>query len=234
MFNRKEQQKILTYAKKLKLINELGGKCGNCQSNSFFTLTFHHLNPNEKEFHYGRKREIRFSKLKSEMSKCELLCQNCHRELHFNEKNDGERRKDKLIFLEYGGSKCANCGYDKCPAALTFHHKNPKQKEFWIGGLSERINSIDELADRIKNEIDKCDILCANCHVMEHSDVDFFNNNINKIYDKIDNYKEPQSKIDREIVKELYLSGKKQVEIAKHFNASKSTISDIIKSLKLK
>jgi DNA invertase Pin-like site-specific DNA recombinase len=69
---------------------------------------------------------------------------------------------------------------------------------------------------------------------MEHSDIEFFNKNIDKINAKIDNYKEPQSKINRELVKELYLSGKKQIEIARHFNASKSTISDIIKSLKLK
>ena len=234
MYDRKTSKKILRYSKKLRLIRELGGCCKKCKEDSFFKLTFHHTNPSEKDFEYGDNKKMRFSKLKSEIDKCELLCQNCHREFYFYEKNGDERRSDKVIYLEYAGCKCIRCGYNKCPGVLSFHHRDPNLKEFWMGSLSERINSIDELADRIKNEIDKCDILCANCHVMEHSDVDFFNNNINKIYDKINNYKEPQSKIDREIVRELYLSGKKQVEIAKHFNASKSTISDIIKSLKLK
>ena len=50
----------------------------------------------------------------------------------------------------------------------------------------------------------------------------------------MNNYREPQSKIDREVIKQLYLSGKKQVEIAKYFNTSKSTISEIVKSLDLK
>ena len=32
--------------------------------------------------------------------------------------------------LEYKGSKCEICGYNKCPEALDFHHKNPKEKDF--------------------------------------------------------------------------------------------------------
>ena len=58
--------------------------------------------------------------------------------------------------------------------------------------------------------------------------------NFNEICEKMNNYREPQSKIDREVIKQLYLSGKKQVEIAKYFNTSKSTISEIVKSLDLK
>lgn len=234
MHDRKKSEKILRYSKKLRLINDLGGKCKKCKENSFFKLTFHHIDSNEKDFEYSDNKKMRFSKLKNEIEKCELLCQNCHREFHFYEKNGDKRRNDKIIYLEYAGSKCVKCGYNKCPGVLSFHHRDPNLKEFWMGSLSERINSIQELDDRIKNEIDKCDILCANCHSMEHSDIDFFNNNIDRINDKIYSYREPQSKINRENVKELYLSGKKQVEIAKHFNTSKSTISEIIKSLNLK
>jgi hypothetical protein len=87
--------------------------------------------------------------------------------LHFNEGKKEDRRVDKLIYLEYGGCKCIKCGYNKCPASLSFHHKNPTEKDFWIGKLSERIKTIADLDEGIKKEIDKCDILCANCHVME-------------------------------------------------------------------
>jgi len=41
----------------------------------------------------------------------------------------------------------------------------------------------------------------------------------------------PQSKISREIVYKMYTDGIKQIEIAKYFNASKGTISNIIKKM---
>jgi uncharacterized protein YerC len=224
-----EKQKIRKYAKKLKCINYLGGSCIKCGESSFFKLAFHHKNPNEKEFNFGNKINIRWSKLKDELDKCDLLCQNCHRELHYSLDNLDNRRGDKRIYLEYTGSQCVKCGYNECPAALTFHHRNPEEKEFWIGGLSERINSVYELDERIKNELDKCDLLCANCHSFEHSDYNFFEKNKNIIEIKSDNIKEIQSKIDRKEVYRMLDSGIKQSEIAKYFNASNGTISDIKK-----
>lgn len=59
-----------------------------------------------------------------------------------------------------------------------------------IGNLSERMTSIEDLKNKIKEELDKCDILCSNCHSEEHFDRDFFNNNIEKIFDKVKAYKE--------------------------------------------
>lgn len=160
---------------------------------------------------------------------CDLLCQNCHRELHYSLDNLDNRRGDKRIYLEYAGGECVKCGYNGCPAALTFHHRNPEEKEFWIGGLSERINSVYELDERIKNELYKCDLLCANCHSFEHSDYNFFEKNKNIIEIKSDSIKEIQGKIDRKEVYKMLDSGMKQSEIAKYFNASNGTISDIKK-----
>lgn len=64
--------------------------------------------------------------------------------------------------VEYLGGKCIKCGYDKCIAALEFDHRNPKEKEFHFSGkhcLSW---------ERLKKELDKCDLLCANCHRERH------------------------------------------------------------------
>lgn len=60
--------------------------------------------------------------------------------------------------VEYKGGKCSLCGYDKSYAALQFHHRNPKEKSFSISNPKTRS------WEKIKIELDKCDILCSNCH----------------------------------------------------------------------
>ena len=71
-------------------------------------------------------------------------------------KNSRIRLKERLV--EYKGGKCEICGYDKCITALEFHHLNPEEKEFGIGN-----NDILSF-ERNKQEVDKCILVCANCH----------------------------------------------------------------------
>ena len=59
--------------------------------------------------------------------------------------------------------KCVRCG-ETHPATLTFHHKSDSEKSFEIGnalGLGVSLR-------RILSEIEKCEVLCANCHAKEH------------------------------------------------------------------
>lgn len=70
--------------------------------------------------------------------------------------------------LEYKNTKaCLNCGYNKNPAALDFHHLESEQKEFEIT-RSKTYGSV-ELHLTIKQELDKCIVLCANCHRELHN-----------------------------------------------------------------
>ncbi len=75
--------------------------------------------------------------------------------------NAVQKRRDKLkkILIEYKGGKCEICNYDKCISALEFHHINSKEKEFGIGekGYTRSL-------DKNKQEVDKCILVCANCH----------------------------------------------------------------------
>jgi len=71
------------------------------------------------------------------------------------------RQKTKIKLVEYKGGKCANCGYDKCIEALDFHHVNPLEKDFTIGGKSWAFETL-------RKEADKCILLCRNCHIEEH------------------------------------------------------------------
>jgi len=68
----------------------------------------------------------------------------------------------KNKYLKMHGSRCACCGYDKNIAALEFHHVNGKTK-----GISFMI-SRHESDELLKAEIDKCVLLCANCHAEHH------------------------------------------------------------------
>lgn len=63
--------------------------------------------------------------------------------------------------IEYKGGKCNTCGYNKCTGALEFHH--PRKKNF---GISEG-NTRSWV--RMKPELDKCLLVCANCHREIHS-----------------------------------------------------------------
>ena len=72
------------------------------------------------------------------------------------------RFEKKKKAVEYLGGKCIKCGYNTCIAALTFHHRNPEEKEFEIGGN----HCISD--ERIKKELDKCDLICQNCHSQLH------------------------------------------------------------------
>ncbi len=75
------------------------------------------------------------------------------------------RRKLRRAIVAYGGGKCVKCGYSKCVEALEFHHRDPSTKDMAIA----RIPSLNAKA---MAELDKCDLLCANCHREIHAEID--------------------------------------------------------------
>lgn len=68
----------------------------------------------------------------------------------------------KVDAVEYKGGKCQLCGYNKYYGALEFHHNNPLEKDHEWTKL--RLQSWD----KIVAELDKCTLLCANCHRETH------------------------------------------------------------------
>lgn len=61
------------------------------------------------------------------------------------------------------GGKCVRCGWAGDQAAFQFHHTGSEGKDFTIG------NAANKSWDSIKIEMKKCILLCANCHMIEHS-----------------------------------------------------------------
>jgi hypothetical protein len=64
------------------------------------------------------------------------------------------------------GARCEICGYDRCMEALEFHHLNESDKDF---GLSEK--GYARSWKRVEKELEKCVLLCANCHREIHAEV---------------------------------------------------------------
>lgn len=69
------------------------------------------------------------------------------------------RQKIKLLSVQYKGGKCQVCGYDKYVGALDLHHIDSTQKSFNIGH-----KGYTKSWERTKQELDKCVLVCANCH----------------------------------------------------------------------
>jgi len=67
--------------------------------------------------------------------------------------------RNRNILKELKSNGCAICGYNENTLALQFHHTNPKDKGFEL-----TLNAINYTDERIIKEINKCIILCCNCH----------------------------------------------------------------------
>lgn len=226
-----QKTKIRDFSKKLKVISLLGGKCKNCNNSNIFHLVCHHKFGKDKNI--ASLLRLSWSKIIEEVKKCELLCANCHMEYHYNErtqyiKNDS-RRKNKILYLEYRGAECIICGYNKCEASLSFHHRDPNNKKFNIGSTSGNVNSLSDIKSHIINELDKCDVICRNCHMEHHKDVEFYHKHKDEILFKVDNLRKISTKIDRSEVFHLYKNGFSNKEISEKLNCASNTISEITK-----
>jgi 5-methylcytosine-specific restriction endonuclease McrA len=88
------------------------------------------------------------------------------RAVYMREAVKKRRKKLREMAREYKGGKCQICGYKKCSRALSFHHLDPHKKDFTISakGLTRSWTKLQE-------EIDKCILLCVNCHMEVHEGI---------------------------------------------------------------
>lgn len=86
---------------------------------------------------------------------CSLKCKN-------KSAVSNRRKKLKEMSVEYLGGSCKRCGYNKCLAALDFHHLS--NKSFGIG-----TKGYTRAWAKVKEELNKCILLCRNCHNELHT-----------------------------------------------------------------
>lgn len=74
------------------------------------------------------------------------------------------RKKIREMAIEYLGGRCSRCGYDRCMEALEIHHLESSHKDF---GISDK--GYTRSWNRVQEELEKCELLCANCHREVHA-----------------------------------------------------------------
>ena len=82
-----------------------------------------------------------------------------------NLKYRGKQSIRRKALIDLAGGCCVVCGYDRNWAVLQFHHRDHRTKLFPIS--ARRIAGISTA--RLVKEINKCDLLCANCHGEIHN-----------------------------------------------------------------
>ena len=76
------------------------------------------------------------------------------------------RYKIREMAVAYKGGRCQLCGYTRCIAALEFHHPDPSKKDFGIS-----LNGLTRAWTKVKAEVEKCALVCANCHREIHAGI---------------------------------------------------------------
>ncbi len=125
-----------------------------------------------KEYSLRTQRAERHGILEDGGQRCVLRCRR-HGSVEFALRSTGgyrctkcraeavsrRRRRMKRLLVAEAGGRCSLCGYDRCVAALEFHHVVPAEKRF---ALSQR--GLARSMDKARAEAAKCVLLCANCH----------------------------------------------------------------------
>lgn len=119
-----------------------------------------------KYYQENKERAKQQIKSRYELKKDELLAyQKEYRTLNkdrIRERDFNKKKKVQEEAIEYLGGKCTHCQQSFPSIVYDFHHVNPSEKDFI---LSEHWG---DSRDKIWNELDKCILLCANCHRIEH------------------------------------------------------------------
>lgn len=146
------------------------------------------------------------------------------------------QRKLKQQSIDYKGGKCLCCGYNRYQGALEFHHLDPEEKEFTLSSVKHTC------FDKIKTELDKCILLCSNCHKEIHAGLIFYNKE-NKTLEQIKNieYKpwKPNTNYLTSSINikeiEIKLKNKERItDIAKSLNISKEYLTALLNTNNIK
>lgn len=167
------KEKVRSYKKKFKdnqkltlrqFVHEIKKKspcpCGELEP---CCLEFHHLDDKDAWIARMVSNAVSTKRLEEEISKCKIVCSNCHRKIHCNKPPQNRMLKFKLAYKTKCERGCHFCS-EKYYACLDFHH------------IQNKINTIGNMTKQkrytvedVQKEIEKCIVVCSNCHRKLHN-----------------------------------------------------------------
>lgn len=227
MISEKDNRFAERWAKKLALWQTIGGRCVSCGNSDVRVAAFHHVS-GDKEIAVSRLKDFKWSVMLQEAKKCVCYCVNCHFEYH-TEKDSKEQIKKQKVFDWFNKIGCERCGYrGKNTGSLHFHHI--KNKNFYISrGVHLGFSMID-----LEKEIANCELICANCHCLEHIDTPRFSKLFSLIESKAKEVPNRiiKEKTDSAKVRKLFKKYSRK-EISAKLNISEATICQILNANKI-
>lgn len=220
-----DQDYALKWAKKIRAVRMLGGRCQRCGESDVFVLDFHHPGDKENAVRELLSKQRRWKEVEREVSRCELMCSNCHMEHH----HPGNGRSSELkasVLVMLGKPSCSVCGQPRSnPSSLDFHHSG-SDKEFHVSDVFARKRSVGLKA--LLDEIAKCKIVCRNCHARMRVDVGRFRRLGDIIERKVESHREEQ-KPDVSKIVGMARQGLRVTDISRALGYAKSKVRTILK-----
>ncbi len=147
--------------------------CADCGESDPVLLEFDHLGPKRGDLSVLRRNGFSTEVLREEFRQCEAVCVNCHRRRTARRDGSwrlkpksldtdgillrGERRNMQCVRDLLMSARCIDCGLADL-LALEFDHTSDKDAN--VPAIARRGCSLA----RLKREIERCQIRCANCH----------------------------------------------------------------------
>lgn len=122
---------------------------------------FCELTPEEKKVYFRGKSLARYYANKEGSAEKARSWRESNKEYIRNKQRETKQRR-KLQAIEYKGGRCEHCGNKYHPAVFEFHHKDPDIK------IKDPSKMLTHSWKALEKELDKCLLLCANCHRLEH------------------------------------------------------------------
>jgi len=137
-------------------INKIkSGPCIDCGKQfSPHVMDFDHREPSSKEYNisYLVNKDLPWSKVLREISKCDIVCACCHRKR--TQKVDSSDWRSRFV-AALKNVPCTDCGGTFHYCQMDFDHVRGEK----LGGVS-RMNTREVILE----EVAKCEVVCANCH----------------------------------------------------------------------
>ncbi|PIS11794.1 MAG: hypothetical protein COT73_02015 [Bdellovibrio sp. CG10_big_fil_rev_8_21_14_0_10_47_8] len=136
---------------------EIAEKLDKSQTNVRYWLSKYGLKTQKNKYNKGEAKP-KICRICGSETKRRNVCNSCGVSIR--------RTRCKIAAVKYLSSECKICGWKgkvEEYSAYEFHHRDPNEKDFTVSGI------MNKSWDVVKEELNKCDLVCSRCHNILHS-----------------------------------------------------------------